>query len=99
MNWQLLIKMVSFSLHPALEWRVLLSGKSTERESRNESSLLKRIKGVDKGGSPAGRGRRDAVSILFVHANYSSWVTLLQIEGTFLLYEKKRKLNNRSPLP
>lgn len=28
-----------------------------------------------------GVSSRDAVSILFAHANYSSWVTLLEIEG------------------
>lgn len=60
MNWQLLIKMVSFSLHPALEWRVLLSGKSTEREPEREFALETNRGGsrgwfVD-GARPEGRG-------------------------------------------
>lgn len=58
-------------------------------------SFLREIGGEDSfppyepnetgGGRRVGVSSRDAVSILFVHANYSSWVTLLEIEGNHAL--------------
>lgn len=76
MNWQLLIKIVSCSLpRPRSRGCSPFSGKSAEKTvppyEPNETG----------GGRRVGVSSRDAVSILFVHANYSSWVTLLEIEG------------------
>lgn len=90
MNWQLLIKMVSSLLSPLpfdslfgswkIDWepeelaaRILLLG----------GSRLQRRTGLRwRRGSFRSSSGGDAVNILFVHANYSSSVTLLEIEGT-----------------
>lgn len=78
MNWQLLIKIVSSSLlHPRSRGCSLSPGDRRRRLFRL-TNLTKLRKGV-------GVSSRDAVSILFVHANYSSWVTLLEIEGNHAL--------------
>lgn len=86
MNWQLLIKMVSSPLCPAPP--PCSPFRKIDRETRN---------GSRKGGRGGWfREKRDAVSILFVHANYSSWVTLLEIEGTpclFLLFLRQTLLS------
>lgn len=78
MNWQLLIKIVSSSLlHPRSRGCSLSPGDRRRRLFRL-TNLTKLREGV-------GVSSRDAVSILFVHANYSSWVTLLEIEGNHAL--------------
>lgn len=86
MNWQLLIKIVSSSLlHPRSRGCSLSPGDRRRRLFRL-TNLTKLREGV-------GVSSRDAVSILFVHANYSSWVTLLEIEGNpplFLLPREKK---------
>lgn len=97
MNWQLLIKMISSSLSPPrLSILSLVRGKSTGEPEELASSCYSRLQKdggameEQKGGGGEGEeGFRsssggDAVSILFVHANYSSSVTLLEIEGTLL---------------
>lgn len=97
MNWQLLIKIVSSSLalppYPAFRFSLwFVENRPTEPEElapfRCSGTLGFRRTGVRWGkGEGRGGGFRssssgDAVSILFVHANYSSSVTLLEIEGT-----------------
>lgn len=97
MNWQLLIKIVSSSLalppYPAFRFSLwFVQNRPTEPEElapfRCSWTLGFRRTGVRWGkGEGRGGGFRsssggDAVSILFVHANYSSSVTLLEIEGT-----------------
>lgn len=80
MNWQLLIKMLSF---PLCRPEPLSFRGNRQTESSFSLSLSPSVSRKRRG--PRRRGRfqrqRDAVSILFVHANYSSWVTLLEIEG------------------
>lgn len=111
MNWQLLIKMVSFSSSrvsgrrcapfqldkrddDSSAGRLSVAGEippglSSTRSSRYRGGCQFRKRKTpsvlveDRASGAAGwrTGARRAVSILFVHANYSSSVTLLEIEG------------------
>lgn len=99
MNWQLLIKIVSFSLvlplrSPSFDslfgsWKIDRRSRKNWLRSAARGLSFRRTTGVRRGqrGEERREGFRsssggDAVSILFVHANYSSSVTLLEIEGT-----------------
>lgn len=100
MNWQLLIKIVSSSLlQPRSRGCSPFSGEIGGEELFRLANLTKQGRG---GGVVEGVGvsSRDAVSILFVHANYSSRVTLLEIEGNralppFFLLPREKKGRGR----
>lgn len=88
MNWQLLIKMVSWPGFVAS--RPSTPGALSFPENRQ------------RGLGTVGGWRGTRFSILFVHANYSSWVTLLEIEGARLLFflfllERAATLSSSSP--